>query len=338
MLRNDDIIGGFGLIDNDFMVRDDLCPWFCALYIEPAERGHELGSKLLAHGRLEAARSGFAKIYLNTDHVGYYEKYGWQYIGDFAHLSGVDTRVYEADTIHSDCPTEAEQDVHQLCKPEPMGDFFDARADVYDEHMLSELGIEEDYKKLGAYIPKTDDAIHILDVGCGTGIELGYIWKQAPNAHITCVDVSRAMLDLLVENHSDSLGHITIIEASYIDWPFPESAFDIVVSNMTMHHLWPQEKVEVYRNILGALKPGGVYIEGDFIVDDIAVKQYAQRYEAITVSLPNKAKAGEYHIDIPCSLEVQKELLSEAGFNLVEILDREINHGNGAILRAVRQR
>ena len=99
MLRDDEIIGGFGLIENDFMIRTALCPWLCALYVEPAERGRQLGAKLLAHGCLEAARLGFSKVYLNTDHVGYYEKYGWRHIGDFAHQSGVDARVYEADAV-----------------------------------------------------------------------------------------------------------------------------------------------------------------------------------------------------------------------------------------------
>jgi GNAT superfamily N-acetyltransferase len=99
MLCNDEIIGGFGLIKNDFMVRTDLCPWLCALYIEPAERGGQLGAKLLTHACLEAGKIGFNKVYLNTDHIGYYEKYSWRYIGDFAHKSGTNTRVYEADTM-----------------------------------------------------------------------------------------------------------------------------------------------------------------------------------------------------------------------------------------------
>jgi N-acetylglutamate synthase-like GNAT family acetyltransferase len=69
----------------------------CALYIEPAERGKQLGERLLEHSRREAASLGFNKVYLNTDHIGYYEKYNWRYLGDFAHQSGVDTRVYVAD-------------------------------------------------------------------------------------------------------------------------------------------------------------------------------------------------------------------------------------------------
>ena len=99
MLRGDDIIGGFGLIENDFMVRTDLCPWLCALYVEPAERGRRLGAELLAHGRQEAGKLGYHKVYLNTDHIGYYEKYGWRFIGGHEHQSGENARVYEADAI-----------------------------------------------------------------------------------------------------------------------------------------------------------------------------------------------------------------------------------------------
>ena len=93
--------------------------------------------------------------------------------------------------------------------------------------------------------------------------------------------------------------------------------------------------MEVYPKILSTLKPGGTYIEGDFIVhDDLMVEQYKRRYEIITANLPDKAKAGEYHIDIPCTLEVQKKLLQDAGFNPIEVLDDNINRGNGAILKA----
>lgn len=100
MIKNNDIIGGFGLIENDFMVRDDIFPWLCALYVEKEERGKELGSKLLEYGRKAALGLGFKTIYLNTNHIGYYEKYGWHYIGNFKHKCGEKVRVYSADAIH----------------------------------------------------------------------------------------------------------------------------------------------------------------------------------------------------------------------------------------------
>jgi RimJ/RimL family protein N-acetyltransferase/phospholipid N-methyltransferase len=264
------------------------------------------------------------------------EKLGFVY-GDTRVLpyDGKDCEFGYFRLYHTDYLSGPEWDVHTLYRPEPMATFFDTRADGYNRHMLSEAGSSaDDYKKLGSHFPKTSEAIQVLDIGCGTGIELDYIWAHAPHAHIICVDVSRGMLDILLQNHPGSHDRIAIVEASYIDWPYPENAFDIVVSNMTMHHLWPEQKVAIYRKILGALKTGGSYIEGDFIVDAIAAEQYKRRYETITANLPDKAKAGEYHIDIPFTLDVQKKLLCQAGFGVVDVLDSTINSGNGAILKA----
>ena len=99
MTKSDEIIGSYGLIVNDFISRQDLWPWICAVYIEESERGKSLGSRLLKHCRREAARLGFPMVYLSTDHVGLYEKYGWRYIGDGYGVSGESTRMYEAKSI-----------------------------------------------------------------------------------------------------------------------------------------------------------------------------------------------------------------------------------------------
>ena len=236
---------------------------------------------------------------------------------------------------HTDYLPGPEWCAHNLYKPELMSAFFDTRADRYNSVMFASSGDEADYKRLGNCFPETDVTLRILDVGCGTGIELDYIWGKAPIAHITCVDISRGMLDLLLKNHPDRHDRITLIEGSYLDMEYPENAFDIVVSNMTMHHLWACEKLEVYKKIRDTLNPDGTYIEGDFIAkDDMMEEQYKRRYKMISANLPDKAKAGEYHIDIPLTLETQKKLLRDAGFSSVEVFDDNINRGNGAILRA----
>jgi GNAT superfamily N-acetyltransferase len=99
MIKKDEIIGGYGLITNDFISRQDLFPWFCALFIEEKERGNELGEKLLSHGRKEAAQLGYKKIFLATNHIGYYEKYSWKYVATGFHPWGAESRIYENKTI-----------------------------------------------------------------------------------------------------------------------------------------------------------------------------------------------------------------------------------------------
>ena len=98
MLKGEDIIGGYGLITNDFISRQDLWPWLCALYIEEEYRGSQLGSKLLEHAKKEASKLGFRKLYLSTDHEGYYEKYGWKPIAKGYHPWEAESTIYEIDT------------------------------------------------------------------------------------------------------------------------------------------------------------------------------------------------------------------------------------------------
>jgi len=95
MLKGKEIIGSYGLITNDFNSRGDLWPWLAALYVEEGERGQGLGARLLSHGVKEAAKLGFASVYLFTDHIGYYEKYGWKYIANGYGVDGEESRIYE---------------------------------------------------------------------------------------------------------------------------------------------------------------------------------------------------------------------------------------------------
>lgn len=95
MLKNGEIIGSYGLIANDFISRQDLYPWLCALFIEKDERGRQLGVKLLEHGRTQALKLGFGKLYLCTNHNGYYEKYGWKHIANGFHPWGEESKIYE---------------------------------------------------------------------------------------------------------------------------------------------------------------------------------------------------------------------------------------------------
>lgn len=91
------IIAGAGLITNDFISRMDLWPWLAALYVEEDCRGNALGSVLLRHARRQAALLGFDHVYLATDHIGYYEKYGFVHIADGYHPWGDSSRIYRAD-------------------------------------------------------------------------------------------------------------------------------------------------------------------------------------------------------------------------------------------------
>lgn len=96
---NDEIIGGAGLITNDFISRMDLYPWACALYIEEKNRGKSYGAMLLNKAKEDAKSGGFSHLYLSTGHIGYYEKYGFTYIGTGYHPWGESSRIYMSESL-----------------------------------------------------------------------------------------------------------------------------------------------------------------------------------------------------------------------------------------------
>lgn len=94
LLEEEQIIGCYALITNDFISRHDLYPWFACLFVEPEFRGKELGKMMMKHALKEARNKGFDTIYLTTDHQDYYEKYGWERLEDGYEPSGKQTRIY----------------------------------------------------------------------------------------------------------------------------------------------------------------------------------------------------------------------------------------------------
>ena len=94
-LKKESIVGCCGLIINDLISRHDLYPWICGVFVEESERHQGLAGMLLAFAEKEAERIGYKTIYLSTDHTSFYERYGWEYIGDGYQPDGEVARIYK---------------------------------------------------------------------------------------------------------------------------------------------------------------------------------------------------------------------------------------------------
>ena len=79
-LENSKIIGGMGVIENDFHDRKDLAPNVCAVYTEEEYRCKGIAGHLLNMVVDDMKSKGITPVYLVTDHVGFYERYGWEFL------------------------------------------------------------------------------------------------------------------------------------------------------------------------------------------------------------------------------------------------------------------
>ncbi len=74
------IVGGTGVIENDFHERKDLAPNVCAVYTEEGYRGRGVAGRLLELTVEDQRAKGITPLYLVTDHTGFYERYGWEFL------------------------------------------------------------------------------------------------------------------------------------------------------------------------------------------------------------------------------------------------------------------
>ena len=119
-------------------------------------------------------------------------------------------------------------------KLEKMNAFFTARLDGYDKHMMTEIeGAEEFYPYTAALLPVKQDA-NVLDLGCGTGLELQYYFARNGEASVVGVDLSADMLAALKRKFPDR--KLKLICGSYFDVPFEANRFDAAVSVESLHH------------------------------------------------------------------------------------------------------
>lgn len=93
-LEADRLVGTVGLWRCDLISRQDLTPWLAALYVDENQRDKGLGQMLQRHVLDYSRRAGFADLYLYATFSGYYEKFGWQYIGDGLDYPDKTVRLY----------------------------------------------------------------------------------------------------------------------------------------------------------------------------------------------------------------------------------------------------
>lgn len=199
---------------------------------------------------------------------------------------------------------------------EKMDEFFDRRAPTYDGHMLVELDLTEFYEQIAACFPARADAPVLLDLGCGTGLELSRLYEKLPSLRVTGIDLSRGMLDILRDKFAARAPQLVC--GSYFDLPLGEGRFDYVLSTYSLHHFTAAQKTSLYRKIFAALRPGGRFVDGDYTCQT-AGQQRDFLAQSDRLRETEGAQGVSYHIDTPFTAAAEAELMHSAGFSNVTL-------------------
>lgn len=106
------------------------------------------------------------------------------------------------------------------------------------------------------------DAQHILDLGCGTGTATRFIAERLPNAQIVGIDLSPYMI-AAAQLKARAFSNITFLHANAEHLPFESNTFDAVTASLLFHEMPPEAGLNVMKEALRVLKPGGVFLVFD---------------------------------------------------------------------------
>jgi SAM-dependent methyltransferase len=123
---------------------------------------------------------------------------------------------------------------------------------------------------------------HVLDMGCGRGAILGMLAKMLPHGRAVGLDLWRSG-DQSGNSPTATLRNLDLecvrsqcelVTADMRAAPFPDSTFDLVVSNVAIHNIKGQQgRGQVVDEAVRVLKPGGRLL----IADMMCTRAYAKR-------------------------------------------------------------
>lgn len=204
------------------------------------------------------------------------------------------------------------------------------RIAAYDEDMLIMHPNREKMIDIALEVFQGEPKL-ALELGAGTGFLTDKFVKMWPDAKIVAVDSSKDMLDLAKTRLGERALNVEFIEEDFRTLDFPENSLDAVFSTFALHHLDPEEKLNLLTKVHSFLKPGGWFLNGDLVVNaDSAVEERIQALRVDGVIRRNGGEKEQFSTpeatrafldeletssgDQPVTLQEDLEILRKAGF------------------------
>lgn len=177
-----------------------------------------------------------------------------------------------------------------------------------------------------------NEAIDIIDLGCGTGTISKAVKARFPNARITCIDLAENMLLMAKEKLKD-FEDINFLQGDFNNFVFPKK-YHVVISSLALHHLVTDEdKKNFYENIYENLNDGGYFCNADVVLgtNDFNTNLFMEKWKEFMIKnvgkedTENKWIPKYYEEDKPTTLMRHFSLMKDIGFNDFDVFWKYYN-------------
>ena len=90
----DELISFCTYAEKDDIQPTELTPWMGFVFTFPEHRGHHYVGFLMEEVKRLAIKEGVSEVYISTNHIGLYEKYGCEFKTEMKNMNGEPSRVY----------------------------------------------------------------------------------------------------------------------------------------------------------------------------------------------------------------------------------------------------
>ena len=116
--------------------------------------------------------------------------------------------------------------------------------------------------------------------------------------------------------------NLTLLRASYFDVPLGNALYDAAVSVESLHHFPAEMKASLYEKLLAALKENGVFVLTDYFAESDEAEKAYFRNLALLKNEQGLSDDVFYHYDTPLTVEHETEVMLQAGFRDVRVMER----------------
>jgi tRNA (cmo5U34)-methyltransferase len=218
---------------------------------------------------------------------------------------------------------------------ENVKEHFEKESEEFDKTILKLIPLyNEMIDSMVSVIPfESSEKFKLLDLGSGTGNISKKIKEKFPNSMISCIDIAENMIQMAkikLEKYND----IEFYTGDFSEVDFKEK-FDVVVSSLALHHIkTDQDKKNFYKKIYKVLKPGGIFLNSDYVLgsNDDLNRIYRKKWiDFMLLNLSEKEVKEkwipkEMEEDFPAPLINHLKWLDETGYKSVDVVWKNYGH------------